>query len=275
MLVATRKSDGVTTKAESADSPVPASPISCIDLDRFCMGCAYNLRTLGVYRDAHTGIPVVRCPECGRIQSANDASTALRPWLDRATSVFLAMWILAIMLVIVHLGLAEGALSYSTLDELTIPGGYETQRTLNTTTFTWKNNFGPLEIRTNYEYYGFFIGSVLAVSLTTAFLCGVFTVVVCPHWHRAAAAGLLLAMPVAAGIIVAVIWKHEAPHLYNWGIPYMIAHAGAQLLGGMLGITFGRPFARLVVRIFLPPGVRPKLAYLWLADGKPLPPRER
>jgi hypothetical protein len=104
-----------------------------------------------------------------------------------------------------------------------------------------------------------------------AFSCGLFAVVALPHWRRVAYVGVMLAMPIVVGCLVAIGWAHDAPHLLDWGLPYVGAHAGLQLLGGVAGVIFGRPLARLAVHIFLPPSVRPRLAYLWLADGKPLP----
>ena len=73
-----RDPNEATIESQSEHPGTRAAPVACIDLDRFCEGCAYNLRTLPVYRDERTGIPVVRCPECGRFQSANDASTVAR-----------------------------------------------------------------------------------------------------------------------------------------------------------------------------------------------------
>ena len=249
-------------------------PRGCIDLDRFCGGCGYNLRTLPVWPDERTGIPVVRCPECGRFQSANDAATVLRPWLNRATTVVLAAWILFAIAVIGHLGLAEGALSYATLDELTIWGGYTTQQIGNRTITTYSGNLGPLEIRENYPYYEFFVALIMAISFATAFASSWFAVVAFPHWRRIAYLGLVCFLPIAAGGIVAGIWQQEAPGLFGWGLKYMAAHVGVQLFGGLAGVAFGRPLARAIVRIILPPGVRPRLAYLWLVDGKP-PPKPR
>ena len=263
----------LNTAAVERRSPypkMPVAPVACIDLDRFCEDCAYNLRTLAVYRDAHTGIPVVRCPECGRLQSANDASTALRPWLNRATSLLLAAWMLAIVAGFFFLGVAEVGLSYATLDELTVRGGSTVQRINNTTIRTW-SGFGPLTVRTDYRDYRLFVTSILVSSLLTAFVCGLFAVVIFPHWRRAACAGLVLGMPVVVGCLVAVAWSREAPSLFDWGLPYVATHAAVQLLGGLAGIMFGRPVARLAVRVLLPPGVRPRLAFLWLADDKPLP----
>lgn len=241
-------------------------------MDRFCEGCAYNLRTLPVVRDAHTGIPVVRCPECGRLQPANDASTALRPWLNRVTAMLLWVWVLTIISCFFWLGVAETALSYSTLDELTIRSGSKVQRIGNTTIRTWSGS-GPLEVNKDFDEPVLFVGMVLGVSTVTAFVFGLFAVVTVPHWPRVAYVLFVLVIPIICGAIVAACWRYDAPHLLNWAVPYMLAHAGAQVLGGVLGVLFGRPFARLIVRIFLPSSVRPRLAYLWLADGKPAPTR--
>ena len=191
--------------------------------------------------------------------------------LHRVTSVMLVVWMLTIIAAFLHLALAEGALSYAMLDELTIHGGYQTRRTNNVTAYTWSGGYGALEVNEDYRDYELFVTTILSVSLLVAFGIGLFAVVVVPHWRRRAYAGLVLAMPVVAGALVALIWSKQAPHLFDWGLPYIAAHTGVQMLGGLAGIMFGRPLARMAVRIFLPPGVRPKLAFLWLADKKALP----
>ncbi|MHC4695185.1 MAG: hypothetical protein ACYTFA_00415 [Planctomycetota bacterium] len=261
-----------TIEVQSAYPHEPAPPIARIDLDRFCEGCAYNLRTLPVYRDDRTGIPVVRCPECGRFQSANDASTAVRPWLNRVTSILLVGWILAIIAMFAHLCLVEGAMSYATLDELTSPAGGTIQRIGTTTTRIW-SGYGPLEVNEDHPESKLFVNFMLTCSFAIGFVSGMLAVVVLPHWRRPAYAALVLVMPVLAGAVVATVWYHEAPHLFDWGLQHVASQSGMQLLGGLAGIIFGRPLARLGVHIFLPPGVRPRLAYLWLADNKPFPSR--
>jgi hypothetical protein len=80
-----------------------------------------------------------------------------------------------------------------------------------------------------------------------------------------------LSIPTLVGLGVGYAWSYEAPHLFGWGVPHVMAHTAAQLLGGLLGVIFGRAIARTTVRIFLPPGVRPRLAYLWHADNKAFP----
>ena len=84
-------------------------------------------------------------------------------------------------------------------------------------------------------------------------------------------AALVLVIPLIANAFVALAWQAEAPHLFAWGLLYILGHLGVQVLGGFVGVRLGRPSARLAVRIILPPSLRPRLVYLWLVDGKPLP----
>jgi hypothetical protein len=240
-------------------------------LDRFCGDCGYNLRTLAVYRDEHTGIPVVRCPECGRFQPANHAATALRPWLDRLTAFVLVCWVLSIISAVGFLGMMQGALTYANLDELTVHGGSTVQRIGNTTVRTWSSSYGPLEVKQDVPYYAWFAVAMLGISFALGLSCAGLVVVACPHWHRAAYLALALSVTLAANAVVMVAWRVDAPHLMVWALPYVAAHAAAQCFGGLAGVMFGRPVARLIVRIVLPPGIRPRLAYLWHADGKPFP----
>ena len=128
-----------------------------------------------------------------------------------------------------------------------------------------------MEVKTDFQQYRLFVATVFSCSFMIAFICGMFIVVVMPHWPRAAYAGLVLGVSAVAGGIVSVAWYQEAPHLLGWGLSYMVGHFGAQALGGIGAVFFGRPLARLGVQMFLPPAVRPRLAFLWLADGKPPP----
>jgi len=252
------------------EEPSPAAPVACIELDRFCEQCTYNLRTLPVHREERTGIPIVRCPECGRYQSANDAATALRPWLHRMTSLVIGVWVLTMIATFLWLGVAEGAMSYSTLDELTHRAGTQIQR-IGTMTIRTGSGSGPLQVWEDIPDFALFMSAMLVGSVAIAFVIGLLAAVLFPHWRRGAGAAFVLAMPLLAGIIIAMTWNYEAPHLFEWGLSYIGAHAGVQLFGGLLGIIFGRPVARVIVRIFLPPSARPRLAYLWLTDGKALP----
>ncbi len=246
-------------------------PVACVELDRYCEDCGYNLRTLTVTRDERTGIPIVRCTECGRYQPANNTSTALKPLQQRISMVLLFSWMMAIVGLFVLLGSGEGAISYGTLEELTVREGYEFRQISPTTKIVTNFGRGPLQVQADYQYYGSFVTLILFGSFATAFAGGVFAVVVLPHWSRGPHIGLALAIPLIAGAIAAIAWWADAPHLLGWGLQYLGAHAVVQLVGGFLGVTFGRALARTAVSILLPPSIRPWLAYLWIADNKPVP----
>ncbi len=254
----------------SVSTDHPDMPVACIDLDRFCEDCAYNLRTLPVHRDPHTGIPIVRCPECGRLQPANNASTALRPWLNRATSLLLGLWVLTVGSLFALGVMGEVGISYATLDEFTHHSGGQIQR-ISTTTIRTYSSFGPLEVAEAYPGYKLVLSLMLGTSLLLGLVLGTYLVVVAPHWSRAAYMVVAISVPLLVGLGVGFAWSREAPHLFGWGMLFVMTHTAAQLLGWMLGVTFGRPIARLTVRIVLPPGIRPRLAYLWHADRKAFP----
>jgi hypothetical protein len=262
---------GATDEPKQSLGNSAESAVACVELDRFCEGCGYNLRTLPVHREPSTGIPVVRCTECGRYHPGNDSSTAMRPWQRRLSAVLLGAWVVSVIGGVTLLFAAEVGVSYGTLEELTITGGFTRQQSGNTTTITWTGGFGPREIRDDLRAYQWFVAAIILGSAAIAFATGLAAVVLMPHWRRTAYFALVLGMALVAGLLVAGAWSHEAPHLWGWGLRYVAAHACAQAVGGLAGILFGRPVARAAVRAILPPATRPRLAYLWLADGKPIP----
>jgi hypothetical protein len=248
------------------------APVACVELDRFCEECGYNLRTLAIHRDQRTGVAMVRCPECGRYHPANDAATPMKPWMLRVTSVMLLGWILTLVWMYFMLGAAEVGLSMGMLDELTHSGTYRTIQTVGgTRTITMTRGYGPIQLRPRTGEDNLFIGFMYTMSLVVAFATGMLAVVTFPHWRRIACIGVVTALPLIAGTIVAVAWRYHGQELWFWGMQHVVAHAGTQLLGGLIGVMLGRPFARAAVNILLPPSVRPRLAYLWLADKKPFP----
>jgi len=260
----------ITEDAEPDLSGDPAVPVACIELDRFCEKCGYNLRTLPVYRDERTGIPVVRCTECGQFQSANDAATAFRPWLHRLTSLVIGVWVLCMIGIFFWLGIAEGAMSYATLDEMTHRAGTQVQR-IGTMTIRTGIGTGPMQVWSDMPDHDLFVSCMMIGSFCLAFVVGLLASVLCPHWRRVVGAAVAAGMALVAGVVIAVTWDYEAPNLLTWGLPYIAGHTGMQILGGVIGAAYGRPITRGIVRVFLPPSVRPRLAYLWLTDGKEVP----
>lgn len=56
--------------------------------------------------------------------------------------------------------------------------------------------------------------------------------------------------------------------LWPWIMAFTLATA---YIGLCIGAWFGRPFIRWLARMLLPPRMLGSLAYLWLAEGKPVP----
>jgi hypothetical protein len=236
-------------------------PVACVETDRFCDHCGYNLRTQAVRRDPRTEILLCRCPECGRFHPAGVTTTAGRVWLQRLTTLLLAFGILLIISTAIGIVLSQGAITCFTLDELTY-----TERAPRPAAGTGSYTY-VLQPKPTYREREILYGVSGFTSLGLGLLASLATVVVLPHWPRRAYTAVAVAWPIAVALVVSYIWRLMAPHLTAWGASYIWAHALICMLGGVVGVMIGRPLARLVVRICLPPRVRPVLSFLWLADG--------
>jgi len=132
---------------------------------------------------------------------------------------------------------------------------------------------GPYYIRQPRPWYRE-LNLLYAVSGGTSFGLGFLAmasaVVVCPHWRRVRYSIVAVFWPLLSVGFVAMIWQSEAPNLMRWGMDYMVAHTLLCMLGGILGVIFGRPLARLIASICLPIRIRSLFAYLWIVDGKVL-----
>ncbi len=233
--------------------------VAAVEIDRYCEGCGYNLRTQPVRRDDRTQVALVRCPECGRYQAAAQTATPLRPWLQRLGVLGLWAWMLFLLCFGGLLLFLSGVVSYGSLDQLT----------------TWRQ--GPqgqyqLVVRERDEYWGWFLAAVISASAGLAFTGAGLIVVACHHWRRWAYAALALVGPLIPAALVWLTWREEAPHLLEWGTPYIAAHLATQWCAALIAVFAGRPLARVLIRILLPGRARSALAFLWLADEKP-PPR--
>ena len=269
-----------TPRETVAQVVVKDGTLACVESDRFCNRCGYNLRTLSIHRDNHTKILLVRCTECGQYQPANDLATVTRPWLHRMSAFFLILWIVFLVAMYVHLGIAQGAVMYGTLEELTgwaaadtfaQPPGVQTivvdGRVVYDGRVLIRNEKTMLHaVQEDFPHYTLFVSVMIVLSFVIGLLVSGGATAVLPHWRRIGYIVLIPIMPLAAGAIITLAWREEAPHLLSWGVPYVAAYAGVHMLGGMIGVFLGRPALRLIVRIMLPPSVQPRLAYLWLAD---------
>ena len=259
--------------------------VARIECDRFCDGCGYNLHTQVVRRDTRTQLLLCRCPECGRIHAVRDNVTAGRVWLQRLGTLALFVWMLVVVVGGFSLGAGQVGVTIGTLEELTTyrPTSMPVTTGPSPTTITISrpgrvaysgggNTIWQRQVREEIDYYGAFMALMLGLAFALGFALAVLMTVTMHHWPRGGYLVPVVCVPVLAGAIAWYAWSSDYAHLRGWAAWYVVLDGGANLLGGLVGVLVGRPFARLLATLILPPRLRQVAAFLWLADGK-LPPR--
>ena len=79
-------------------------------------------------------------------------------------------------------------------------------------------------------------------------------------------------MPSLAIGLVAYGLSDESALIRGPAIGRQLFATAMQAVGVLVGTRMGRPIARGVARAVIPPKPRQLLAFLWQADGKPVPP---
>ena len=243
-----------TSGTPGTEKPAALEPtriVSHIETDRYCAECGYNLRTQPVWRDDRTRILLARCPECGGFAAIDNATTATSPWLNRVATLFLFIWILAVLWAFVGLSFAQGAVIYTTLEELT----------------RWSSGRELRVVAAEFEYYELFMAVVGGGSSALGFVALGLITIVCHHWRRRGYVILAIFQCTAVTAVVWAMWFERAPYLVDWALQYILGLALLSLIGALGAVWLGRPFARLVVRMVLPPRAQCVLAFLWLTDG--------
>jgi len=229
------------------------------------------------------------------MHAVRDHVTVGRVWWQRLGTLALFMWILSVLSVGFGLAMGQLGVTIGTLEELTtyrqvtLPtptanqpaasqpapltfnsatGTIQITRTINSslTTTKWQR-----EVNTDYEYYAAFMTLVYALAFTLGFALAALMAVTMHHWPRWGYLIPILLITPLIGYGVWYVWRVDNPHLSDWAAPYIVWLGTANIAGGVAGAFLGRPFTRLLVRLVLPPKIRQVLAFLWLADGKPLP----
>ncbi len=96
-----------------------------------------------------------------------------------------------------------------------------------------------------------------------------------PHWFKRGYAAVLLGVVGLACLAAStdLIWGYfeESPANWNMLVQRVVVCGLVAVVAGLLAIEFGRPLVRGIVRVVIPPRMRPPFAYLWQVDGKVLP----
>jgi len=250
-----------------------------VQTDTFCESCGYNLHTQAVVRDQRLGLLVCRCPECGRFSAAGRATSASPIWLNRFATGLLITWILFLLTLFCLCSLFLGLVAYGNLMQdvrfesfqrpvPNHPGQfYPMMRyTLRDTSRSGIENDIEWQRRELFEH-----ALLMGVTALLGLLSGGFFSVLLWHvngWKRALA---LLPALVGCGWC-AVVWSNDpmAVWIRPWGERRLGLVCVGECAAIAVGIYLGRPAARGLLHILLPPKLRQNLAFLWTVDGKRL-----
>jgi hypothetical protein len=263
------------------------------EADFFCTNCGYNLYTQPVTRDERLGILVVRCTECGRYQPAGVASNAARVWLARFAAILLFFWIVCVLGFVFGSTFGLGALQSGHVEALTTsgyftPDGVRLYRGYDPTARksiwvrmdndeqvlidnpVYRRTFTvDRELRREPIFFAFICALVLLPPITFGVVMSVVMWHVRRRWYW-----LLAALPPIAAVVVMAIYlvdigdRQENKPLLFAIVGFAVAE---QIVMIMLGTRIGRPIARWIVSLVVPPRPRQALSFLWAADGKTLP----
>jgi len=250
-----------------------------IQTDTFCENCGYNLHTQAVVRDERLGLLVCRCPECGRHAAAGRLTSASRVWLNRFGTGLLIGWVLFLLTLFALCSLFLGLAAYGHLMQdvrfesfqrpaPNRPGQfYPMMRyTLRGDSRSGMENDIEWQRRELFER-ALLIGVTALLGLVAG---GLFAVLLwhLDGWRRAL--GLLPAL-VGCGWS-AVAWLNDPMTVWirEWGLRRLTFVCLGESAAIAAGIFLGRPVARGLLHILLPPKLRQHLAFLWAVDGKHL-----
>ncbi|HQA46692.1 MAG TPA: hypothetical protein PK579_19270 [Phycisphaerae bacterium] len=240
--------------------------LSQIETDRFCEGCGYNLRMQGVRRNPRLEILVVRCPECNRYHPVAPAGTLRQIWWQRFAGLLMVGYALLLLSVIVGFGLVEFGITVGTIEML----GAHTWDPV-----TGQSHALPLYQRPDDPDYAFVLSMAAIGSLLTGYVAVALATIACHHWPRWGYAVFAAAIPLTVTAVIWALLMLEVDDMMS-AVPrfYAALLASLQIVGGLLAVRTGRPVARGVIRLLLPPNLRTYMAFLWSADNLQPPQRQ-
>jgi len=264
-----------------ADAPFEMLPaVGSVELDRYCESCGYNLMRQAVRREPRTALLLVRCPECGGYTPANTLTTAHRAWFRGLAVLGWVLWVAAWVFMI---GMASLILAAMLPDAAWQRSAFEeTDVIQHINGMTHYNQHRVISLGawdqemlmiSGMIFGGFVLTAIFLTTITTAFM---------PHWKRWGYVLFALGWPIIALMISLAIfipertrWRNYydeiAPEFISWLYQYTIACVLLTAVSGALFAWLGRPLARVLVRLFVPPRQRGVFVYLWIVDGKTPP----
>lgn len=284
----------MSSNAMDDTSPLPKQrPLEkhCrIEADLFCDHCGYNLHSQPVVRDERTGILVARCTECGRFQAVANASNASRVWLLRLSAIVVALWGLILFAFVIAamfglFGLQMGAIEglshgrwqtdgsssiYRTWDptlQKTVWMDAATDKPITQENPKWARTYRPAR-----EVFELPSAAIVLIGLWSLGPIIFGSVLAVAMWHvsRLRLLVFLLIPILSAAITLFVMQMDEGDRGGSLRVvaAIVVAATAAQIVLTFLGMIIGRPMARFLAKLFIPPRPRQAIAFLWSVDGK-------
>lgn len=272
--------------------------------DRACIACGFNLSGQTIVKEPHYGMFIVRCPECGVAASLQEYPL-LGKWAGRLGAALVGVWVLGVLAGAVIAAMTIWGFSDTLADDLSShyagliteaarknaeaqgPNPSPATPNFNRNAFdeAWWDALPPSKF---FADSGGWAGAVhwralwmLIPEILVLGAMGVAWSVLLSHlrWRGALVFAVVVGM---LGVAFMLIEYASGTSSWYWNPGYQKAKAqiGWPLspIGVVVGIgaiwagmLIGRPIARGLVLLFLPPRLRAPLSFLWITDGKPLP----
>lgn len=281
----------MTTATEKLPPLRPLQRHAQLETDCFC-DCGYNLHGQVVTRDERLGFFICRCPECGQFHPAGAGTSASKVWLNRLGTVALVYWVMFVLAFFGFGGFLLGVMQaiyvetgtewVQTTDDgrrieyrSVAPGGsgwyiVGSDELIDTTKsgITSGRVQGPV-LDWNAERDELTV--LVLVTLLIAIPMGLFFPAALWHLRRRHHLWLLLLPPAATLIVAGIWWVDDGSEMGTWSLKRAALMAAFQMVVLYVATWFGRPVARAVVWLIVPPKPRRHLAFLWEVDGKTPP----
>ncbi|MCA9292114.1 MAG: hypothetical protein KDA25_13360 [Phycisphaerales bacterium] len=263
--------------------------------DRLCTSCGYNLIGQTIQREPHYDLFIIRCPECGAVAATQEYPLVGR-WAFRLGMLCAALWIMIMVALwagttgaFVGLGIATGEIASQSLQNTlwTAYTAWQEQQTpgssYNPTSFQawWSEQDVDAMVAASGGWRGVFDLEAFIMLIPLSLVPLGFGVLWGIALFRQRRTGLL----VWGAIVMAVSTAISCLSYLDWiaptspwtaarsvaGPPSQFAAMAYMTLSLWTGLLLGRPIARGLVRLFLPPRLRGPLAILWTTDGRTPP----
>lgn len=271
--------------------------------DRPCAACGFNLSGQSITRDPQYRLLIVRCPECGT-GAALMEYPLLGRWANRLGYLLVALYLLVVLAMMlgsagITFGMSMGANDMlSQRFTLRLTQIQQDRANANVgpqpANWSWQSNYQKDRewwessdkwqlfqeaggFATGVNWYGLVMLVFIVLVVTPM---GMLFAVAMPHlrgWRR-------LCVPVVVFcfgmlyLFVAYLTQRSQVWFYpQWSGPQVfqpIVVPTACALGSivlMFGMLVGRPVARWVLVLILPPRLRAPMGFLWRADGLTMP----